>query len=369
MRLITTNFVQESATVITASSSNVNFPASNVGHSFRSKTWRSTGTFSVAVGTSKIDFKESGGGAQLTATLSSNTYTPATLATEIKTAMEIAGAATYTVTYSSTTGLWTIASDGAYLSLLNNTGTNQATNALKNHCGFANSDRTGALTYTGPTISIHSNEGVIFDLVTTEDINSVVLLWPKEDGIQLSASAVVKIQANATNVWSSPSVNQTLTINNTYETYSHYFSTAQSYRYWRVEITDPANANLYVNLGVVVLGMSESIDSADNGFKYNLIDKSVISRTDYGNEYIDEYPTIANLELNFEVMDYSDIQILEAAYIANGTRKSIFIALDSAATVYNKDHFSIYGKMESNFDVGHINYNLFKTSLKIRETL
>src|SRR4051812_21363761 len=52
---------------------------------------------------------------------------------------------------------------------------------------------------------------VVFDMQTTEDINSVVLLWPKEDGIRLTDSATVKIQANATNVWTSPSVDQTVT--------------------------------------------------------------------------------------------------------------------------------------------------------------
>src|SRR4051812_33410514 len=55
-----------------------------------------------------------------------------------------------------------------------------------------------------------TSEWVVFDVVTTEPIDSVVLLWSKEDGIRLSNTAVVKIQANATNVWTSPAVDQTL---------------------------------------------------------------------------------------------------------------------------------------------------------------
>jgi hypothetical protein len=105
-------------------------------------------------------------------------------------------------------------------------------------------------------------------MITTEEIDSVVILWPKEDGIRLSDTAVVKIQANATDSWGSPAVDQTLTIDNTYMVASHYFSTDQSYRYWRVVIEDVGNPYGYVELGMVWFGKSLSIQKAKNGFKF-----------------------------------------------------------------------------------------------------
>lgn len=49
MRLMNTNLCTETATVVSASSSNPNFPASNLKHPFRSKRWRSTGVNSESV--------------------------------------------------------------------------------------------------------------------------------------------------------------------------------------------------------------------------------------------------------------------------------------------------------------------------------
>jgi hypothetical protein len=329
--------------------------------------WRSSGTFIIDATNNKIDFKE--GGPELHATIASGTYIALTLAAQIKTQLQTAGAQTYTVTWSTTTGLWTILSSGSSFSLMNNTGVNQATAALKIVCGFANSDRTGALTYTGSNIAIHTEESVVFDLQTTEDINSAILLWSKEDGIRLSSAAVVKIQANATNTWASPAVNTTLTIDDVYNTATNFYSTNQSYRYWRVLIIDPTNANLFVDLGVVILGLSESISTADNGFKYNISDNNKITETDFGNQYVDEYPQTANLSLNFALLDYADIATIETAYKTNGTKKPVFIAMDETGAVYSKNHFSIYGKMKSNLDIGHINYDMFNTTLEIREVV
>lgn len=277
------------------------------------------------------------------------------------------GADTFTVTFSQTTGLWTISSDGSYLSLLNNTGTDQATSILKDALGFANSDRTGSLTYSGSNIAIHTKEWLLFDLTTTEEINSVVLLWPKEDGIKLSNSAVIKIQANATNVWTSPAVDQTLTIDNTYEIASHYFTTDQSYRFWRIVIVDPANVNGYVNLGVVVLGKAEVIDNPDNGFIYSLTDKSSVTTTDYGHEYVDEYPTMAQLELDFAILDYDSGRAIDTLYRLVGNRKPVFVAMDHDASVFNKDHFSLYGKFRTNLALNHITFDMFNGKLIIGE--
>jgi len=250
MRFMTQNYCTEDATVITASTSNASFPASNLKHPFRSKRWRSTGS---------------------------------------------------------------------------------------------------------------TSENVVFDLVTTEAIDSVVILWPKEDGIRLSASAVVKIQANATNVWTSPAVDQTLTIDNTYMVASHFFTSDQSYRYWRVLITDPGNAYGYVELGVVWLGKGLSIDNAQNGFKYELVDRSKVTMTDYGHTYVDEYPLVATVEFTYEYLDYSMLQTLENAFRENGTRKPVLVALDNAADVFDKDHFLIYGKMKAGFGLKHVKYNILNT--------
>jgi hypothetical protein len=368
MRLITYNFCQLPETNITYSSQDVNFPASNIKHQFRSKQWRSksTGNYVIDATNNKINFSEGSG--EITATITSGTYTSTTLAAEIKTQLDAGGTGDYIVSKSETTGLWTI-SCNLNFDLLNNTGTNQSVNTLKLCCGFPNSDMgTGSdADHTGSSIALHTEEWVVFDTVTTEEINSVVLLWPKEDGITLSSDAIVTIQANATNTWSSPAVSQTLTIDNTYEVASHYFSTDQSYRYWRVKIVDKANANLYVSVGVVILGKSEAVDNPDNGFTYSLSDGSKQYTTDFGNNYTDVYPTFAQLDIEQSLLEYSAAQVIDVAYRLNGVRLPVFITLDAEGTVFDKDHFAIYGKFAKSYSLQHISYNLFQGKLTLTE--
>lgn len=99
----------------------------------------------------KIDFKKTAGGSELTATLTAGAYTPSALATAIGTAMTTAASGpTITCTYSSTTRLFTITSNGASsttLLPLFATGTNQKQSAHAT-LGFDDVDSTAALTHT-----------------------------------------------------------------------------------------------------------------------------------------------------------------------------------------------------------------------------
>ena len=105
----------------------------------------------------KIDFEEVLS-TEITATLTSGSYTPADLATEIKTRLDAAGTATYTVTYDALTRKFTILSDLAgpvIFSLLFVTGTNQQFSS-SSLLGYDVLDLTGAATYT----SVYIKDGI-----------------------------------------------------------------------------------------------------------------------------------------------------------------------------------------------------------------
>lgn len=199
---------------------------------------------------------------------------------------------------------------------------------------------------------------VVFDLVTSEDVDSIALFWPKEDGIRLSNTATVKIQANASNVWTSPAVDETLTIDNTYMVASHFFTTDQSYRYWRVLIEDEDNAYDYVELGQVWIGKSLDIDPAQNGFKFRLVDRSKVSTTDFGHEYVDEYPDVATLEFSYRFLEYETVQTLENAFRANGRRKPVLVVMDATDDVFDKNHLLVYGKLQPSIALDHVRYDI-----------
>jgi len=212
------------------------------------------------------------------------------------------------------------------------------------------------------TRSVNTSDlAIVFDLATTEEIDSVVLYWPKEDGIRLSGSATVKIQANATNSWSSPAVDQTLTVDNRYMVASHFFTTDQSYRFWRVVISDSGNPYGYLELGKVWLGKGIDIPSAQNGFKSTLIDRSKVTRTDFGHDYVDVYPKQRRIEFSYLNMDYSDIETLETAFDRNGIETPVMLVLDPSSSVFNKNHFLIYGKFSPSFGLSHVTYDVLNT--------
>lgn len=103
--------------------------------------------FEITSSNKYIDFDDAGG--EENAVITEKVYTdPHELAAAIETAMDALTADNITVTYSNTTGKFTIASDGSTLSLLWNTGTNTA-NTIGGTLGFAvAANDTGALTYT-----------------------------------------------------------------------------------------------------------------------------------------------------------------------------------------------------------------------------
>jgi hypothetical protein len=67
----------------------------------------------------------------------------------------------------------------------------------------------------------------------------------------LTSSAVIKIQGNDSNVWTSPSLDLTLT-------YADYIMiesfTEATYSYWRISLTDPDNPDGFIRLGGAYLG-------------------------------------------------------------------------------------------------------------------
>ena len=114
----------------------------------------------VSTANNKLNFKDDGAGSELTITLDSQVYkTPQHLADAIASKMTAASVAsqgdTYTVSFSSTTGKYTIATDGAFLSLLWKTGTNGSDNTdthVGTLIGFADAaDDTGSTSYLADT--------------------------------------------------------------------------------------------------------------------------------------------------------------------------------------------------------------------------
>jgi len=101
------------------------------------------GNIVITVANQQLDFDEGAG--PFLATITPNTYTPATLCTEIDTKMTAAGGAAYAITYSGK--VFRISNDST-LNLNAATGPNIA-NGIWSTIGFAATDLTGFINYAG----------------------------------------------------------------------------------------------------------------------------------------------------------------------------------------------------------------------------
>jgi len=105
-------------------------------------------------------------------------------------------------------------------------------------------------------------------------------------GHNFTSDCTVKIQGNATDVWTSPSVNETITFNAgvMYKQFA-----GGSYQYWRVSIVDASNPDTYVQVGVIFIG--EDLDLGDiiyREYSMQYDDTSIQAFTQTGQLYGDQ---------------------------------------------------------------------------------
>ncbi len=140
----------------------------------------------ISAANNKCDFNE--GAAELTATVANATYTSgASLATALQSSLNTAGAATFTVQY--TTNLrFTVTSDGATFELLWNSGSNTAA-TIGDDIGFDTAaDDTGDTVYAG-------DYGVTTGAVGDGDAESMPAVW---DDANKSLKPNILIEPNRT---------------------------------------------------------------------------------------------------------------------------------------------------------------------------
>ena len=119
-----------------------------------------------------LDFDE--GGSELTAEISVGSYTPTEFAVALKTALDAAGALTYTVSFARATRYITISATGNF-TIRSNTGTHVGTSPFS-IMGFSTAaNYTGAATYTGTASgSSYEPQYLLQDYIASTDYQEAV---------------------------------------------------------------------------------------------------------------------------------------------------------------------------------------------------
>lgn len=360
---------------ISSTSGDAEYPVTNLAKRSRSYVWRSSpgGYYYITSANNKIDFNEGAG--SLVATVTANEYTATTLCTEIKTRLDAAGGDTYTVTFSESTGKFTIESDGATFELEWNTGANKA-NSIADTIGFDDAaDDTGDTEYTGDNIAIHTSDRLVLDLGdASTDIDTFALFFDLMNDVSLSDSATVTLKGHTANTaagWASPSASQAITIDTTAKNAFYQFGSTQTYRYWAIEIVDPANSNLYVQLDCCWIGEDLGMSQPPSiGFEDVIRDQSKVTDNEFGHEYWDEYPQRRVLNLSWGALSETDKNILRNLFISNGNSEPIIAAFDTGETIFSDmNQHLIYGRLRGNYKGKHVFSNFFDAQFKILEAV
>jgi hypothetical protein len=356
------------------SSQQAAFPVLNIyNKQRRSKVWRSNGYWKIPPAANSIVFRETTG-VDLTATLASTEFTSGTsFRAAIKAALEAVGSSTYTVSLDTTTQKIKIASDGSGGGGIFELRWTSAT-LMADILGYDQTiNLSGSLNYVADDLRIHTSEWLLWDMGISSNPKALAIIGPRNSPIKISPSATIKLQANETNVWTSPSYEQVLTYNDEIILLTNPAGLhTEALRYWRLEIIDVDNPNLFVEIGSIFLGnfYSPTRGAVQFPFSSAPIDRSTTIFSEGGQTFSDIREKSQSFNLDWSALTSTEIEELLEIFDDYGTSIPFFIQLDpDSAFSSSANYYTRYVKFESEPGYKLIRPNFFETNWNLREEL
>lgn len=356
------------------SSEQANFPVTNINNKQRrSKVWRSNGYFNVTSSNNTLIFEETDG-VPLTATLTVQAHTSASsLCTDIETQLESVGGSNYTCTNDSSTGFkFKIASDrvggGGVFELL----MGDASNTCEDLLGFDSVNLADAADHTADFLRINSGEFIRWDMGVSTNPEGFALIGPRNDPIGVSDNAVVKLQGNITNDFTSPGFETTLTYNSKAFLHEKADGIAdQPYRYWRVLFEDQ-NPNGYIQLGAVLLGNFIDPDRGrvQFGLNQNYETRTKSAFSEGGQTFSDIRQPYSTISVQWKALKKADIEDIDILFDDFQTAIPFFISMDSDEVwTTEKERALRFVKFSRAPSYTIVSPNNFEVNMEFREEL
>jgi hypothetical protein len=140
-----------------------------------------------------------------------------------------------------------------------------------------------------------------------------------------------------------------------------FLSTAQNYRYWRVDLTDAANPATFVNAGRLVISSAwQSSRFQRKGEAITVTDTSKITRMTGGQAIPTPYPVLMGRDFTIPYLTEDEMyaQVYELARL-RGTSKEALVIMDPAATTHQQKKM-IYGLFASGVQISRPELKLFE---------
>ena len=335
------------------------------------KTWRSSGYFNITSSNNVLIFRESVG-VDLTATVAVAEYTSRTaLNTALKTALEAAGVATYTITVDSQFRTVITSNLGGGATVFEIRGADVLSTIISS-LGYAASNLSGAATYTASTVVLHHNEWLEFDFGVATALQAVIVHCNRHRPFGVSENGTITIQMNDTSNWATPSYTEVLTITD-FGAYTFNASNiATARRFLRVLFSDPANVNGYIEISKIFAGNVTTFEraSAQFGLK-DTVTNVVLSEVTIGGSVISDnryYVSEIDYELGF--LTKGDKETLEDIYSTYGLHTPLFFIFDDDGYISGTPQRMVrLMRFTDSLSFAIISPNVWEVSISLREEI
>ena len=208
-----------------------------------------------------------------------------------------------------------------------------------------------------------ASENIVFDLGSAKKITVFSMFT-----FNLTASATVTLQANASNSWGSPSYSQALTIATDADgavlPRIVYFLD-QTYRYWRVTLADSGNSDSYLQLGRMAAGEYYELPSNINqNFNITMFDPSEGDRVPGRQTFFRNRNRYRRATVRYNLQSQTQTDKLSAIMLKTGNSRPIVLALDPTDRP-SKD--SMYCYLETPLSQAHQFVGNYSTAQLVHE--
>lgn len=206
---------------------------------------------------------------------------------------------------------------------------------------------------------------IIFDLKTTEDIDSILVAPNALEGFGYTS---ITIEANATNEWSSPAFTTTLTVSAEFNLGVKTFS-AQSFRFWRLTFGTSGN---YVEVSKVFIGKKTTLDnnSIDFGWTYTNTDNSIEKLNRYKQKFIDTTVNEKSISASYKLLSIEEVETLMGVFDYHGKSIPVWNVVDLGGNIIsNVERFAGYFYFDGSPVIKNTNFGLYELSIKLEEAI
>jgi hypothetical protein len=357
------------------SSQQTAFPYSNITNfNRRSKVWRSNGYWNITSSNNTIIFEETST-VNLTATVAAGEYSSTTaMLAALKTALEDAGASTYTCSVDASTNKIEITSNGSGGGGIFNIEWSHASTTMADTLGFDDTtDDTGALTYTADELHISTGEFFTWDMGLSSLPQAIAIIGPRNTPLRISPSATLKLQGNETDVWTAPTYEQTLTYDDScIALFDADGLHTEALRFWRLLIEDLDNPLGYIEIGSIFLGRvySPTYGRPQFPFDIELIDRSPLIFSEGGQTFSDIREQTAEYSTQWLGLRKDEVERIMTFFADVGTARPFFVLLDPDEAFSTDFKKSLkYVKFASQPRFSLTTPNNYRMSLEFREEL